>query len=504
MQSDVFSDVLADQPDLTKELQGFTYYPNTLGAAPTTYGALPTIHSGQMRPPGRAMNEYFSEAIQKNSFETELADDGWKVTHLNPIAERCADGNEACFTFDDVFEGDGRAKIRHQAAQLMDISMFRLAPPELKASVFNDDQWRFAGKSRQASLVEASDTSLVDFTAKMRRRGDGKMAKFLHLQSTHPPATRHADCSLLPAPITPMTRPAADEIVTCATRRLNEFAARLRELKLDASTSVIVLSDHGYLNLNNTKIKDDPELSHLAARANPALLIKPAGASGAFRTSQAELALTDVKPIVCTMTKACDERLEWDSVPPDRPRRFMNYSWGDEFWFASRLRSERHWELRGPMFDPSSWHDLGAGEFPTTTTLTFGKSDFAGFYGANWGPILDEGDGSRWGVGPNSTLNLRLPNDRTTTLSFDVATLPELADQTLLIKVNLKPFGPEKVSPDGGTVTFTIPPGIAKEDVDEIHLIYGKHRVGETDPSVNRHVRKQQQLAVRFDALRIR
>jgi hypothetical protein len=50
LQSDVFAEVLDENPDIREAFDGFTYYRNTLGVGRSTYVALPTIHSGDVSP----------------------------------------------------------------------------------------------------------------------------------------------------------------------------------------------------------------------------------------------------------------------------------------------------------------------------------------------------------------------------------------------------------------------------------------------------------------------
>ena len=499
LQSDVFAEVVEARPDLAKGLEGFTYFPNTMGVGPTTYGSVPTIHSGRLRSPGQSMDEHFNRSIAEDSFETELSDAGWTVTHLNPVGGVCPGRVDGCFTWDPSLGTSSWDPVRNQAAVLFDLTLFRLAPPVLKATVYNEDRWRVRRAVRSVSLQESSDTLIREFTRKVQRSGDENTLKFLHLQSTHAPATRDADCSLLEEPVSPITREAARDLTECALSRVAALVVKLKDLRAYDSTAVVMLADHGFGNIPSARVTDE-RWSDLVGIANPLLAVKPPDADGPMRTSDAQMSLADVKPIVCAFAGDCgDPSVSWASPDPHRPRRFTMYVWHDRFWHASTLKDERHYEVRGPMMDASSWTDLGPTSVPRVAALTFDDADRADHFGFGWRPV--EADGYRWAVGSGASLNLDLPHDVATRLTFDVGTLPELSDQTMSIKVNLDPIGEQRISADTGTVTFLVPPGVADRGVDELLLVFSTR----ADPGTegNRHERRARSFAARFDELRI-
>jgi hypothetical protein len=503
LQSDVFAEILEERPEIAKDLEGFTYYPNTLGVGATTYGSLPTIHAGRVRREGESMEDLFNNSIKRDSFEVDLTKSGWNVTHVNPIGGTCTEGIDSCFLYDPTQRSGSTTRLFQESAELLDLVMFRLVPPGLKNFVYNGNRFRVRGVFKSVSIQESSDTAIVDFTDHVRRdRSATKTMKFLHFQSTHPPATRAADCSLLTEPpAKEITRAAAKGIGTCAMTRVAALATKLQKDGLYDNTSIILLADHGYMKMANRNSTDD-KWTELMGISNPLLAVKPAGAKAAFETSDAQMSLVDVKTIVCALTKGCDAVTQnWDSPPVDRPRFFMNYEWHDEFWHAATLKNEHRYEVRGPQFDPASWSDLGGGAAPEVSHLSFGSTDHAGNFGFGWGMVEGEGGKeSRWALGRTASLNLRLPDDRDSHLELDVSSLPEHRRQSFTLKVNRKLVGEAKVNGDT-TVSFDVPRSVSGEDIDEIIFTFAQFRGG--DPNVNRHQRRAQRLAVRFDELRI-
>ena len=496
LQSDVFAEVLENKPEIAKGMDGFTYFPNTLGVGATTYGSLPTIHSGRVRQPGESMTDLFTDSIARDSFETKLAEDGWNVTHVNPIGDICPAKIDECFIYDPNRRAGSTTRLLQQPAVLLDLAAFRLVPDVLKGRVYDNDKWWIREAFESVSIMVSSDTALREITNSFRRTDIPKASKFLHMQQTHAPATRRADCSLLDKP-TVVHRKAGVEIGTCAMTRFVALTKKLREIDVYDDTAIVLLSDHGYKELPSRRVQEK-ELSKLVGLANPLLAVKPAGAKGAFKSSDAEMSLADVKPIVCSLTKACEGPADWASPPVDRPRFFMNYEWHDAFWLATTLKNERRYEVRGPMTNQASWRDIGSGPIAQISRLGFDEKDTVTHFGYGWSAV---DDGSRWSQSGKATLNLKLPDDADSRLDFRVEVLPEHKQQVITLKVNGKLVRRMKVAPGPSTVSFVVPRDASGAETDEVLLLFAQHREG--DPHEDRHTRRMQSLAVRFDELRI-
>lgn len=89
LQSDVFEAVLQNNKDLRDKFDGFTFYPNTVGAAPTTYLSMPSIHSGLTFDQGTKLADFFQHAVGEESFLSMLVDRGYESLLINPITSVC-------------------------------------------------------------------------------------------------------------------------------------------------------------------------------------------------------------------------------------------------------------------------------------------------------------------------------------------------------------------------------------------------------------------------------
>lgn len=502
MQSDVFARVMRDRPDIAAKFQGFTYYPNTLGVGRSTFVSLPAIHSGNVHKAGTSVQEYWNRSIGRESFMTELAESGWVSTLLNPAVGLCPAKLEGCFRNADSLRVPGTDRLVQQSAQMIDVALFRLAPPELKASVYNSDRWRLQRRFGAGSDEIVGDPVLRDFGKSLRVGDAKKTAKFIHLLSTHSPATRRADCSMLDRPLR-MSWSTAPGVATCALTRLGELIERLKELDAYDSTSIVLISDTGYTagKVPSTRVAS-PEWRGIVGNANPTLAIKPRGASGPFRSRPDELSIADVKSLVCDLTDGCDEMSDWAMPGPDRPRYFMTYDWNDQFWSAPTLKNERRFVVRGPMTDPESWTQLRRVNLPRIDHLSFGPDDRQDHFGFGWrsSERLPAGDDVRWAFGKRALLFLNLPSDAETHLEFDVSLLPEHREQAISFVLNGRDLTKVNIG-DDGRVSLDIPSGVAKDQTDELVMWFARWR--KVDENMNRHERTYLSLALRFDELRL-
>ena len=155
MASDVFEEVVTKNPDIAKALDGFIFYPDTVGASPTTFLALPTIHSGQPYRGGKPTAEFFSETVKNHSVLTKVADAGYRSMLVNPIQNVCPNKVECllamlrCATRKSVALSEGLS--------ILDAMLFRLAPLGLKNAAYNDGEWILQGLLEDERFVQSCD-----------------------------------------------------------------------------------------------------------------------------------------------------------------------------------------------------------------------------------------------------------------------------------------------------------------------------------------------------------
>lgn len=126
-QSDVFQELLEQEPSLADDFAGFAFFPDTVGVAASTYLTLPSIHTGQAYTADMNIQEFYSSNIREGSFLNDLAAAGHEVTLVNPIRGDCPKLIELCIDSDEVLYGKRRSLVM-ETAFLLDVSLLRAVP----------------------------------------------------------------------------------------------------------------------------------------------------------------------------------------------------------------------------------------------------------------------------------------------------------------------------------------------------------------------------------------
>ena len=98
LQSDIFDEVVRENPDLEDALDGFTLYVDTAGVAPSTYLSMPAIHSGLEYDRTSSLRAYGQEGVIRGSFLNALSHNGYEAAVVNPHAGLCPENVKVCAT----------------------------------------------------------------------------------------------------------------------------------------------------------------------------------------------------------------------------------------------------------------------------------------------------------------------------------------------------------------------------------------------------------------------
>src|SRR5690606_15040160 len=76
-QSDVFDDIIKQEPKYASRLVGFTYFPDAVAGANFTEIAVPALLTGQIYDNGRPRQDFMREAFLKTGITTLLNSQGF-------------------------------------------------------------------------------------------------------------------------------------------------------------------------------------------------------------------------------------------------------------------------------------------------------------------------------------------------------------------------------------------------------------------------------------------
>lgn len=350
-QSDFFAEMLDREPELARVFEGFTYFANAVGPAPTTYLALPVIHSGTPYREGERLRDTYRTAVVERSFMARLAGNGYDAMLVNPVLNYCPKG-VLC-----DYEGalvHGRAKsLAETAAFLVDLAVFRLVPEAFKPLVYAEGAWMVTRALAEERAV-TSNRVLELMASSMRVASPRPAVRFVHLFNTHAPARLDAHCR--PVMGLPWVRQTAIGQDRCAVQRLAALLRALQANGIYERTTIAVLSDHG------AGLPKDTKPGWIwGAYASPLLLVKPFGARGELARSTRVVGLSDLAATLCAWTGDCRMESGFDlardnGAAPSYP--FFIYYWRHEYWLAQSVPIAERYEVRGPPRDSASWTRL--------------------------------------------------------------------------------------------------------------------------------------------------
>lgn len=406
-QSDVFRDLISQRRDLSASFDGFTYFPNTLGVASTTYLSLPSIHAGVEYQQDEPLGTYFESAV-KRSFLSALATNDYDATLLNPVRTICPPDLKVCAFASSVLD-DNSTRYLARAARLLDLSIFRSVPLLLKRATYRSGNGlisTFFGTSEASHHNVEGIQLMKGFGARLEVNSAKPTAKFLHVMSPHLPVVLDEACDFLPKP-RPFTRETFSVQARCVLEGFASILAALKAKGVYDQTAIVLLADHGVSLPSTFAPKDADALwSGLVGSANPLFAIKPLGARGKLKVSNAAVHLPDVPATICDMMNACaapSGLSALDLSEKARERLFNQYDWKNSYWTAPKIPIKQHF-VSSPVWERSSWSNTVA-EYQAGTPIDFTSGGNAEQY-VGPGFSLAEGFG-RWTDGDTAALTLR-------------------------------------------------------------------------------------------------
>jgi hypothetical protein len=394
LESDVVDGIFRSNPPIKDAFDGFRYFPDTAGVAPTTFLSLPAIHSGTVYAPPAVLREYFSDAIVRRSFMNRFAKAGYHTTLINPVEDMCPALVAVCAASASLLRTPW-SELKRESFQLLDLSLFRISPALLKRRIYNEGQWLTSGRMDvppEIARVMDGNRLLAEVSERLTVTDGAPTLKFLHSLSTHGPYVLSDDCHTYASAslnhLVPQSR--------CALLAVRSLLERLKAKGVYDNSVILVLADHGVdPGMYGSDARDlrGSRWALLAGVANPVFLLKPRGSRGALRKEPDAVSVPDVGAMLCALSSACKVRTPMP-VPKavlTRPRRFNDYEWKNEFWQRRTIAHVTPYEIRGPVKRFASWRRPGAvTAYHVGDAITCPADDGLRFFQLGW--IADDGE----------------------------------------------------------------------------------------------------------------
>ena len=304
----------------------FTYYADTIGAYPTTKGAIPFILTGQWYENEKPYKNYIQEAYQNAKRFKALKDNDFSVgIYTRSDMLSLIDGDFVNVTTSDYSVKNSRGFFE----KLCRLVAFNYMPHQVKrffyiaTDEFDKHREIQEGSARKEENVAAYSMETQDFYTNFMKKpmtlSEHNAFRFYHVWGVHPPWTFGRDLTSKEG----KRYTVQDEAEGCFTL-LEAYMKRLKESGIYNNSTIVVMADHG-----------NSEISH-----RPLFMIKNAGQSHEFRVSNQKMSWAYLDDMFIALAKnetVDDAFFDVCAKKNNGERRFLFYSWQDEGWSQKYL-----------------------------------------------------------------------------------------------------------------------------------------------------------------------
>ena len=363
VQADIFSEILKRHPLDLDYLNGFTYYPNTLGGYPTTRVSVPLIMSGksyknqmplslwlEQEVAGKTIIDYFRRAGRQTSVALNSVPSGG-IQH--PIIKMSTIGYS------------GWEKLRVQVTSVLDAALFSLAPTLAKPSVYDNGNW-FLSKAIQENSTappgeHGADVRFVDafenyFNIQPSLNGS---FKYFHLRGAHLPLQLDEKYQL--AKQIGIHKEDYLRQTRGVFHNLNIIMQTLLDNDIYDDMEILIVSDHGTLSVPVSDTRG-PQFSleewqyRVLSSSRPVFLHKTSNeADSPLQVSEGARHLSDIPCILSGDSHFFDcKNNDWTDSS-HRVRTFYYYRWKHEYWEEDYMPPIQSYSVSGDVRNLRSW-----------------------------------------------------------------------------------------------------------------------------------------------------
>lgn len=412
-QSDVFQEIVEQDATYRNYFKDFTYFRNTTGGFPSTYGAVPFILTAQSYTNAQPIQRFIAEAYTSpSSIPQTLRKLDWKVDIFPMVMKTIFFDRSTISNIRAAKHGISKTRL----AYLYDITLFRYLPHFLKREIYNSDGWflsRWVRKGYKLDSLDDDDPNdnekpvfhknrkarqsaphvhrirqlaepifqrsaqvsrdvmfMSGFLKKAVVMNEKNVFKFYHLRGLHEPIRINANLEPVNLPV---NRANLVDMARGELKLVHFFLEGLREMGVYDKALIFILGDHGHpygvygirLPADMTAIRSGVGTvpKGVLESGIPLLLVKRPGIQDDLEINDAPASLADIPATVFDELGlgrvGTGEPLF--QIPADRPRerRFLYYYWKHSDWLDRYLPELIEYRVIGNSWLTSSWQATG-------------------------------------------------------------------------------------------------------------------------------------------------
>jgi len=365
-QGSVFSEILANDPEMASSFTGFTFFPDALTSSPNSYLSFASFLSGRAYQGTEPISEY-----QRRTGMGQLSEDG--ATLIPPVLNALKKQG-----FDlDILANTGSHMRRNpvyrsyqfypnlserskesQLGKIADLTLIRILPWKGKRYIYRDGSWLFSADHENLPRSNRAEKFLKDIAEEIDIDNAKPTYKLIHLISPHQPWTTSHDCQPQDAS---NTNTARLEQAHCIIRATAFLLDKLNKFSIYNNSLIIVQGDHG-----NCYSKNLPEPGsgrpECIGNANPLVLIKPPGIQDPLSTNEKFVELTDLPATIFnllgTTYEGPGQSMMSGGLSEDTERTYYLFRPNSfQAYLLDRYTSVSRYSVKGSIFDGASWRE---------------------------------------------------------------------------------------------------------------------------------------------------
>jgi hypothetical protein len=464
-QSDIFQEIIDENPEYSNMFYGFTYYRNNVGGFPTTYPSVMYILSGKLYDNSVPISQFIKNTSLHNSLPLVLKENGVRVDIKTGVS--------TIFPSSKIYDTiDGFSWKPHEGYSAENISeitpiyrltFFRFVPQALK-------RYFYRTSSTKLENPDIED-EYPNFNSAIRVSAPERIFKLFHLRGPHAPFYLNENLIYedLPQDIAGYK--------SQAKASLKISYALLESLKRNSSydnSLIFIIGDHG------TGSGTD-----VVSGGTPLMLVKAFNSTGSLAISDSPVSLGDIPKTIADELKL-NSSLPGSSIfsvneTDSRLRIHYSYIWHHEYWYKDSLPPLREYQISGFSWNTSSWeptyreYTSEGVKYVPPPLYTPGSIIHFGI-GGNAEQYLTSGwsgpeEGFRWTDGHTAVFTCSLPKPETD-LILNVTFTPFLGagmrSQNLSIWMNEHKLQDVLLTSDMQKLTIAIPRNYSEKEIQRI------------------------------------
>lgn len=368
-QTDIFQELINENPEYQDAFKGFTYFRNAVGGFPTTYVSIPLILTGHYYDNSVPMQEFLKNTYSSSSIPHVLKQNGYRVDLFTD--------RRLIYCSEDVASNIVKSKgiffRKNDLFYIYNVTLFRYMPHFIKKYFYtvngvmvDNHPSRKADLDFADKIVSASNATSEKYTF-----------KFYHLWGTHPPFYLNEKLEHEALEFNRNGYKIQAKAILEITKR---FLTTLKNIGVYDNSMIFIVGDHGSgaagsfgLNVQVSGFSEDNKKatkirSYTIGSGIPLILVKPIAAKGDLKISDAPVSHSDISKTIFSELGIKHEYIGQSMFSVKeldiRERRFLEYQWRNEYVKDAYLSPMEEYIVTGFSWLKKSWR-------PTHRKYTF-------------------------------------------------------------------------------------------------------------------------------------